>query len=214
MKLLIAEDDVFFRKLLEQILASDYELVLAEDGQRAWAELQKNDSPRIAILDWVMPGMTGPQVCREVRQSSRLFSMYLIILTAKNSVADVVSGLRAGADDYVTKPFEPHVLRARVKLGERIVNLQDSLNVQLTALRQSQIREAQLQQFLSICSHCRKLSVRSGYCEAGQAPQEGLQLQELSTTSTLEEILASTLRYTEAIEKRQTSRKATPPRAE
>jgi CheY-like chemotaxis protein len=88
MKLLIAEDDAFFRKLLEQILASDYELVLAENGEKAWAELQRNDGPRLAILDWVMPGMTGPQVCREVRQSPHLCSMYLIILTAKNSVAD------------------------------------------------------------------------------------------------------------------------------
>jgi two-component system cell cycle response regulator len=127
MKLLIAEDDGFFRKLLEQILASDYELVLAENGEKAWAELQRKDGPRLAILDWVMPRMTGPQVCREVRQSPQRSSMYLIILTAKNSVADVVSGLRAGADDYVTKPFEPQVLRARVKLGERIVDLQQSL---------------------------------------------------------------------------------------
>jgi phosphoserine phosphatase RsbU/P len=191
MKLLIAEDDAFFRKLLEQILAPDFELVLAENGEKAWAELQKTDGPRLAILDWLMPGMTGPQVCREVRQSPHLCSMYLIILTAKNSVADVVSGLRAGADDYVTKPFEPRALRARVKLGERIISLQESLNRQLAAVREYQLRETHLQQFLAICSRCRKLS-RAGFCEAA-TPPERLPTGGITKDAASEDILSSTL---------------------
>jgi DNA-binding response OmpR family regulator len=191
MKLLIAEDDAFFRKLLEQMLAADYELVLAENGEKAWAELQKKDAPRLAILDWVMPGMTGPQVCREVRQSPRLSSMYLIILTAKNSVADVASGLRAGADDYVTKPFEPHVLRARVKMGERIASLQELLNTQLAALRECQLRETHLQQFLSMCSQCRKLTTRVGFCDIGA--NECASASDIAGPRSLEEILFSTL---------------------
>src|ERR1700688_3388080 len=148
MKLLIAEDDIFFRKLLQQILAPDYDIILAETGNQAWTTLQQADAPKLAILDWVMPGMSGPQVCRRVRQCSRLDSMYLIILTARNTVADVVSGLRAGADDYVTKPFSPDELRARVKIGERILDLKDSLAERVVEANESSAREGRLQQLL------------------------------------------------------------------
>jgi DNA-binding response OmpR family regulator len=148
MKLLIAEDDSFFRKLLQQTLASDHDIILAHDGKEAWAILQQQDAPQLAILDWVMPAMSGPQVCRKVRQCSRLDSMYLIILTAKNSGADVVSGLRAGADDYVTKPFSPEELRARVKIGERILDLKDSLAERSVEADEASARETLLQQLL------------------------------------------------------------------
>jgi DNA-binding response OmpR family regulator len=148
MKLLIAEDDIFFRRLLKQTLAPDYDVILAQDGNDAWATLQQPDAPRLAILDWVMPGLSGPQVCRRVRQCSRLDSMYLIILTAKNSAADVVSGLRGGADDYVTKPFSPEELRARVKIGERILDLKDSLAERSIEADEASERETLLQQLL------------------------------------------------------------------
>jgi DNA-binding response OmpR family regulator len=148
MKLLIAEDDNFFRKLLKQTLASDYDLILANDGNEAWTALQQEDAPQLAILDWVMPGMSGPQVCRKVRQCSRLDPMYLIILTARNSVADVVAGLRAGADDYVTKPFSAEELRARVKIGERILNLKNSLAERSAEANEASARETLLQQLL------------------------------------------------------------------
>jgi DNA-binding response OmpR family regulator len=118
--------------------------------------------------------------------------MYLIILTAKNSVADVVSGLRAGADDYVTKPFEPLVLRARVKVGERIVSLQELLNKQLAALRECQLRETHLQQFLSMCTQCRKLTTRVGFCDIGS--DECAAASDIAGTRSLEDILFSTLR--------------------
>jgi DNA-binding response OmpR family regulator len=130
MKLLIAEDDVFFQTLLQQILAPDYEIMMANDGDEAWEMLQRPDAPRLAILDWVMPGLNGPEVCRKVRACSALSSFYLIILTAKNSEADIVSGLRAGADDYITKPPLAAGLRARVRVGERVLELQDAVNAQ------------------------------------------------------------------------------------
>ncbi len=113
MKLLIAEDDPFFRRILEQLLGSEFEISTAVDGNVAWTMLQENDGPRLAVLDWVMPGMTGPEVCRLVRTTPRLASAYLILLTDKNSAADITAGLRAGADDYLTKPFDPGELRAR-----------------------------------------------------------------------------------------------------
>jgi two-component system, cell cycle response regulator len=130
MKLLIAEDDLFFQTLLQQILAPDYEVMMANDGDEAWAILQRPNAPRLAILDWVMPGLNGPEVCRKVRACPALSSLYLIILTSKNSEADIVSGLRAGADDYITKPPLAAGLRARVRVGERVLELQDAVNAQ------------------------------------------------------------------------------------
>jgi sigma-B regulation protein RsbU (phosphoserine phosphatase) len=155
MKLLIAEDDVLFRKLLQQILAPDYEVVTAQSGDEAWATLQQADAPQLAILDWVMPGLSGPQVCTKVRQCARLDATYLIILTAKNTLADVVSGLRAGADDYVTKPFAPEEIRARVKVGERILDLKASLAERAEEASDSWAREIRLQQILLSLS-CRQ----------------------------------------------------------
>jgi DNA-binding response OmpR family regulator len=125
MKLLIAEDDAFFSIVLQKTLAPEHELVVAHDGNAAWFALQAPSAPRLAILDWVMPGLSGPEICRKVRSSPALSSMYLIIVTARNSSADILSGLRAGADDYITKPFVPEELRVRIKLGARILGLQD-----------------------------------------------------------------------------------------
>ena len=130
MKLLIAEDDDFFQRILHQVLGSAYDIISAYDGDDAWTVLHEPDAPRLAILDWVMPGLSGPQVCRRVRACPDLASMYLIILTSKNNEADIVSGLRAGADDYITKPPLPAELLARVRVGERVLELQAALEEQ------------------------------------------------------------------------------------
>lgn len=130
MKLLIAEDDILFQKLLVQLLAPEYDLVLANNGNEAWEILQTPDTPQIAILDWVMPGLTGPEICRKVRACPSMSSLYLILLTSKNSEADIVSGLRAGADDYITKPPSAAELRTRVRGGERVIALQAKIEAQ------------------------------------------------------------------------------------
>ena len=124
MRLLIAEDNSFFVNMLGRFLSPEHEIIAAHDGTEAWNLLQCSDAPKLALLDWVMPGLSGPELCRKIRACPRLSSMYLILFTARNSVADVVSGFRAGADDYITKPFQPEELRVRVKLGRFVLDLQ------------------------------------------------------------------------------------------
>jgi DNA-binding response OmpR family regulator len=141
MKALIAEDEPLFRKLLVQLLSPDFELVVAEDGDTALARLREEDGPVLAILDWVMPGKSGVEVCREIRASRRTAGIYSILLTARNSAADIVAGLRAGADDYVTKPVQAEELRARVQLGCRIIELRAALKTEAGALAVALARE-------------------------------------------------------------------------
>jgi DNA-binding response OmpR family regulator len=162
MKLLIAEDDPFFRRLLQQVLASEYELSLVEDGSQALETLQSAASPRLAILDLFMPLMSGPQVCRKVRELG-VPDRYLMILTAKNSAADILWGLRAGADDYVTKPFDPEELRARVRVGRRVIELQDELKAKEALLGESIERQREMSQLLPICLSCHKVRSDAGY---------------------------------------------------
>lgn len=132
MKLLIAEDDILFQRMLVELLAPEYDLVLANNGDEAWEILRSPDTPRLAILDWVMPGLTGPDICRKVRACPSMSSLYLILLTSKNSEADIVSGLRAGADDYIMKPPSSAELLTRVRGGERVLALQARIEAQST----------------------------------------------------------------------------------
>ncbi len=155
MKILIAEDDALFRRTLEELLLPAYELQVAAHGDEAWALLQRPDPPKLAILDWVMPGFSGPQLCRKIRSSGETSATYIILLTSRNSVADIVSGLHSGADDYVTKPFDPEELRARVRVGERVLNLQSSLGTKLVALENALVNERILQHLLPVCPSCK-----------------------------------------------------------
>lgn len=141
MKILIAEDEPLFRKLLTQLLSSEFDLVVTEDGPSALVRLQEENGPVLAILDWVMPGMSGLQVCRELRASRRTAAVYVILLTARNTPADIVAGLRSGADDYVTKPVQAEELRARVQLGCRIIELRAALKTEVGALAVALARE-------------------------------------------------------------------------
>jgi two-component system cell cycle response regulator len=125
---LVAEDNAVMQSVLRTMLTWwDFEPLVAADGAEAWRILQSPDAPRLAIVDWQMPGMDGVEVCRRVRASAGGDYTYLVLLTARDNSADVVAGLDAGADDYLTKPFNAHELRARLRAGTRIVQLQEDL---------------------------------------------------------------------------------------
>jgi DNA-binding response OmpR family regulator len=108
MKVIIAEDDPISRRMLEAFLVKwGYEVVVATQGEEAWGVLQGNDPPKLAVLDWMMPGKDGIELCRSVRQRKGRAYIYILLLTARGHKEDIVEGLEAGADDYVTKPFDP-----------------------------------------------------------------------------------------------------------
>lgn len=136
MKILVADDDPVSRRALEALLGKwDYQVTAASDGESAWRILQANDAPRLAVLDWTMPVLDGLEVCRRVRQRAREPYTYILLLTARDSKEDVVEGLEAGADDYLTKPFDRQELKARLRVGRRSLALLDSLLGARDALR-------------------------------------------------------------------------------
>jgi len=127
-RILIADDDPAFRDLLKERLAKwGYEVVIAENGNEAWQALQADDAPSLAILDWMMPGMAGIEVCRRVRKEKEEPYTYIILLTSQQQDEDIVAGMEAGADDYITKPFKHSELRVRLRAGRRIIELQNEL---------------------------------------------------------------------------------------
>lgn len=128
MKILIAEDDPAFRHVLEEVVAKwGYEVVTADNGIDALQILQSENSPIIAILDWMMPGMEGVEVCHKVRENKREPYTYIIILTSLQRDDDLIAGMEAGADDYIIKPFKHNELRQRLRAGRRIIELQNEL---------------------------------------------------------------------------------------
>ncbi len=137
MRLLIAEDDPVSRRLLEARLGRwGYDVEAAADGVEAWRRLQEQDAPRLAILDWMMPGLTGPEVCRKLRKLASEPYTYILLLTARRQKEDLVAGLDAGADDYITKPFDENELKVRLRAGRRILELQAELVAAREALRE------------------------------------------------------------------------------
>jgi len=128
MKILIAEDNLTTRRILESILVKwNYDVVSACDGNEAWEKLQEKDRPKLIILDWMMPGINGVEICRRLRRADPAEPMYIILLTARDDKNDIVEGLGAGADDYIAKPFDKDELRARIDVGRRVVELQTAL---------------------------------------------------------------------------------------
>ncbi len=136
LRVLVAEDNPVFKSMLCNILDKwGYSAISVRDGLAAWDILQSEDSPRLAILDWMMPGLDGVEVCRRVRESAREPYTYIVLLTARTESEDLVLAMDAGADDYLTKPFRNHELRVRLRAGRRILDLQEELLRAREALR-------------------------------------------------------------------------------
>ena len=136
MKILIADDESATRRLVEALLTKvEHEVVLARDGNEAWEILQQPDAPALVILDWMMPGMDGIKICHMLREREGGAYTYVIMLSAKSEIRDLVAALNAGADDYLSKPFDPDELHARVRAGERAVNRYQALRAAIRCPR-------------------------------------------------------------------------------
>ncbi len=164
MRLLLADDDALYRRLLERTLAGwGYAVEAVWDGAAAWEALRAEGAPRLALLDWMMPGLDGPEVCRRVRAMPTAEPPYLILLTSRESKEDIVAGLRSGANDYVTKPFDRAELEARLAVGRNVLGLQASLAARVRELEQALAQVKQLQGLLPICSYCKKIRGDQNY---------------------------------------------------
>ncbi|HXI83626.1 MAG TPA: response regulator transcription factor [Verrucomicrobiae bacterium] len=164
MRVLIAEDDAVSRCLLEATLTKwGYEVVTTTDGLQALEVLSQPDAPSLAILDWMMPGLDGAQVCLKARAAAGERLLYLILLTAKGRKEDIVEGLTAGADDYVVKPFDRPELKARMNAGERILRLQAELAARVKELELALANVKLLQGLLPICCYCKKIRNDQNY---------------------------------------------------
>src|ERR1039457_6768275 len=142
-QILIADDSLVSRHLLDATLRKwGYEVVVACDGSEAWDIFQRDGAPPLAILDWMMPGMTGPEVCRLVRQQAREPYTYILLLTSKSLKEDLIEGMESGADDYIIKPFDQHELKVRLRAGTRLVDLQAQLLSAREALREQATKDS------------------------------------------------------------------------
>src|SRR5262245_19427243 len=135
MQVLIADDDRVTAEILARTLQRwGHETAVVDNGTEAFARLQSATAATLAILDWMMPGLDGPEICRRVRAELPLANMYLLLVTAREGKGDVVAGLDAGADDYVIKPFDAEELRARIAVGIRVLTLQEKLGARVAEL--------------------------------------------------------------------------------
>ena len=159
MRVLIAEDDPIQRQMLEATLQGfGCEVMVCSNGAEALARLGQEDRPRLAVLDWMMPDIDGLEVCRRVQRGRQGdLPVYVILLTAKTEPEAVVAGLGAGAEDFVSKPFHPGELQARVRVGQRMIQLQETLADRVHELEGALARVKQLQGLLPICAYCKKV---------------------------------------------------------
>ena len=158
MRILIAEDDSVSRHILTSNLANwGHEVVTSVNGLEAWRASQEEDAPRLAILDWMMPGMEGPEVCRRIRELPATVPPYIILLTARQGAKEVVEGMQAGADDYLTKPYHRDELRVRLQVGVRMIELQTKLADRIGKLEEALDQVKRLQGIIPICGYCKKI---------------------------------------------------------
>jgi DNA-binding response OmpR family regulator len=166
MRVLVADDEATSRHLIQATLEGwGFEVLVAVDGWEALRVLQGSKGPEIAMLDWMMPEIDGLDVCRRMRATMPNAGTYIILVTARGGLENVVRGLEAGADDYITKPFDPRELRARLHVGVRIVQLQKALMERFQELEDALKRVKQLQGLLPICSYCKKIRNDRNYWE-------------------------------------------------
>ncbi|MBM3779331.1 MAG: response regulator transcription factor [Acidimicrobiia bacterium] len=166
MRVLIADDDRTTTTLLSATLRRwSLEAIVARDGNEAWQVLSSDAPPSLAILDWQMPGVDGPDLCRRVRNDPARAHLYLILLTARDSRADIIEGIDAGADDYLVKPFDLGELRARINSGVRVISLQQTLSQRVTELEDALANVKRLHGLLPICSYCSRVRTDGNYWE-------------------------------------------------
>jgi len=158
MRVLIADDDPVLRFALRQHLERwSFDVVECVDGTEAWQAMMEPSPPLLAIIDWSMPGIDGLMLARDLREVPALAGMYVILLTSNTSKQDVIAGLESGADDYITKPFDWDELRARLRIGSRIVGLQQALGVRVNELQQALGSVRTLSGLLPICAYCKRI---------------------------------------------------------
>ncbi|OVE79861.1 hypothetical protein BVY01_01340, partial [bacterium I07] len=151
MRVLVAEDDPICRRIIESAMSRrGNEVTVTGNGKEAWEILSRDDAPLLALIDWMMPGMDGIDVCRKVREKKNGAYIYIILITAKSGVDDMTKGLYSGADDYIIKPFNARELHARVRVGERLINIQNQLMVNLNKLKEL---DGLKTEFVSTVSH-------------------------------------------------------------
>lgn len=163
-KLLVADDDPITREIIRTLLTKrGYDVILAGDGNEAYKILQAQDGPLLAVLDWMMPEMDGAEVCRRIRKLRCSEPPYLILLTSRGLKEDIVQGLEAGANDYITKPFDSEELRVRIQVGIQMVALQSALAARVRQLEEAMAHIRMLQGFIPICSYCKKIRNDKNY---------------------------------------------------
>jgi two-component system, cell cycle response regulator len=168
MYVLVADDEPVSRRLIESSLRRwGYDVILAEDGLEAAKILLSPDAPKLAILDWMMPGFDGVQLCQDIRRNKPEPYTYILLLTSKRAQEDIIAGLEAGADDYVGKPFDPAELKVRLRTGKRILILQDQLITAREALRDRATRD----QLTGLWNRAAVLDILAN--EVGRAAREG-----------------------------------------
>jgi sigma-B regulation protein RsbU (phosphoserine phosphatase) len=165
-EILIADDDRTSRRMLESILTDwGFNVTSACDGAEAWQMLQQPNAPRLAIIDWLMPNMDGLEVCRQARAQPQTTPLYLILLTVKTNREDIVTGLRSGADDYITKPFDLGELEARLQVGQRILTLQSTLSARVRQLERAMSQVKEMVGLLPMCMYCKNVRNDQDYWE-------------------------------------------------
>ena len=158
MRIVIADDDAVLRYSLRTHLERwSYDVIECADGVQAWTALHAEDTPSLAIFDWNMPGRDGPRLCRDLRLVPELQAMYVILITSNQDQKDVLVGLESGADDYIKKPFDWNELRARLRIGSRIVSLQHALAARVCDLQQALSDVKRLGGLLPICAYCKRI---------------------------------------------------------